>query len=191
MQFIKRLSVYIIGLFILSLGVAFSAHCGLGASPIGTVPLSLSQSFGINLGICSAIAMVFCIVIQILMLRSKYKWINIFQIFTAIFFGLFVSVAEKAMLYVFPNDPSLYIFKIIYLVVSILCIAVGVYLYLKGNLLNLPADSVFVVVHQKYGLSIANSKIIVDFSYTLLAAVICLSFIGEITCVREGTLLRY
>lgn len=189
MQLLKRVSIYIVGLFVLCVGVAFSAHCGLGASPIGTVPLAISQSFNLNLGICSALAMFFCVFLQIAMLRSKYKWINIFQVFTAVFFGLFVSLAEKALLFVFPEDPVSYIYQLLYLFVSIICIASGVYLYLKGRLLNLPADSVFVVIHQKFGINIGNSKVLFDFSYTVLAVLICLSFMGEVTCVREGTLI--
>ncbi|MDD6177869.1 MAG: DUF6198 family protein [Succinivibrionaceae bacterium] len=187
MQIFKRLFVYALGLFILSIGVVFSARCNLGASPIGAVPLALSQTTGITLGACSMYSMLFCIALQIIMLRKKYKWINITQIFTSILFGGYVFVAEKLMLMISDLNPSSLVEQSIYLILSIICIGFGVYLYLKGRLVNLPADGVFVVIHQKFGFSIPNSKIIFDMSFALLSMLITLIFLGGITAVGIGT----
>lgn len=57
---IKRYSLFLVGLFIASMGVAFSAKAGLGTSPVASVPYSFSLvssllSFGGWLNLLSVI----------------------------------------------------------------------------------------------------------------------------------------
>ncbi len=189
MNLVKRLVVYSCALIIISIGVVFSARCNLGSSPIGAVPLAISQSFGINLGTCSMLSMCSCVFIQIAMLGKKYKWINLTQLITACCFGLFVYASEKVMFLFSDLIPGNIYEQILYLFLSIILIASGVYLHLKCRIVNLPTDSVFVVIHQKWGISIANSKIIFDVSFAGLSVVISLIFLGEITAVGIGTIV--
>ncbi len=45
-----RITVMILGLFIMSLGIAFSTKAGLGTTPISCVPYVLSQGFPLSFG---------------------------------------------------------------------------------------------------------------------------------------------
>ena len=60
MKIIRQYSLFIIGLFIASMGVAFSAKAGLGTSPVASLPYSVSLvssllSFGGWLNVLSVI----------------------------------------------------------------------------------------------------------------------------------------
>ncbi len=193
---LKRILIYVIGLFLLSSGVAFSAHCGIGVSPVGTVPVALRDSFALELGLCSTLAMIFYMFVQMALLGKKYKLINLTQIFASFLFGFFIFVAESIMRYICaqigqPMDPELYAIKLLYLFASFICIGTGVYLYLEAKMINLPADGVFVAFHQRTGISIPKSKIMFDISATALAALIAFTFAPnhEIGFIREGTII--
>ena len=72
LDMIKRYIIFLIGLFIASMGVAFSTKAGLGTSPVASVPYSVSLvsnvfSFGGWLNLLSMIQ----IAIQVMLLRKN------------------------------------------------------------------------------------------------------------------------
>ena len=75
---VRKYALFLIGLFIASMGVAFSAKAGLGTSPVASVPYSVSLvssllSFGGWLNLLSVIQ----IITQIVILRGKCIWVEI------------------------------------------------------------------------------------------------------------------
>ena len=74
----RRYGLFLIGLFIASMGVAFSAKAGLGTSPVASVPYSVSLvsslfTFGGWLNILSVIQ----ITAQVLVMKGKCNYIEI------------------------------------------------------------------------------------------------------------------
>ena len=74
MKIIRQYSLFLIGLFIASMGVAFSTKAGLGTSPVASLPYSVSLvssllSFGGWLNVLSVIQ----IAVQVILLRKKCK----------------------------------------------------------------------------------------------------------------------
>lgn len=70
--------LFLIGLFIASMGVAFSTKAGLGTSPVASLPYSVSLvssllSFGGWLNVLSVIQ----ITVQVILLRKKCKPLEI------------------------------------------------------------------------------------------------------------------
>ena len=75
---LSRYGLFLIGLFIASMGVAFSSKAGLGTSPVASVPYSVSLvspllSFGGWLNLFSVIQ----IIIQVVLLRKKCRPLEI------------------------------------------------------------------------------------------------------------------
>ena len=75
---IKSYSIFLIGLFIASMGVAFSTKAGLGTSPVASVPYSVSLvssllTFGGWLNLLSVIQ----IVTQVIVLKGKCNYFEI------------------------------------------------------------------------------------------------------------------
>ena len=72
MKTIKQYGLFLIGLFVASMGVAFSTKAGLGTSPVASLPYSVSLvssllSFGGWLNVLSVIQ----ITVQVILLRKK------------------------------------------------------------------------------------------------------------------------
>lgn len=188
----RRLFTYNLGFFLLCIGVVFSSHCNIGVSPVGSIPLSISKTWHIDLGFCSSLVMLCYIAITMIILGRKYKFINFFQFIPAILEGIFIFFEERLLIDVIgiPSTPETYLGCLLYMLISLPFIGFGVFLIIRSRLLNLPADAVFVAIHQKWGLKISTSKIIFDYSATIIATIIFLIFnIDDIGQIREGTII--
>ena len=67
MKFVKRIVIYLAGLFFVALGVAFSVNSNLGVSPVNSLPYVVSRILGKDLGTCVTVIFIGYILIQILL----------------------------------------------------------------------------------------------------------------------------
>ena len=74
MNKLKRYVIFLIGLFVNSLGVSLITKASLGTSPISSIPYVLSLSFPFTLGNFTIFFSVFLILLQLLILRKNLNW---------------------------------------------------------------------------------------------------------------------
>ena len=67
----KRIIVYIVGLFILALGLTLNTKASLGVSPIISVPYSISQITGLNFGDLTFIEYALFVFVEIMIHLSE------------------------------------------------------------------------------------------------------------------------
>ncbi len=72
MEKLKRYFVFLIGLFINSLGVSLITKADLGTSPISSIPYVLSLNFPFTLGQFTIVFSLLLIVIQLIILRRNF-----------------------------------------------------------------------------------------------------------------------
>ena len=82
----NRIAIYICGIFLLALGGVLAIKSNLGASPVSSLPLSISKVTSISLGRAAAILFIIYVGIQILILRRDFKIVQLLQIIFAILF---------------------------------------------------------------------------------------------------------
>nr|WP_304353159.1 DUF6198 family protein [Brachyspira innocens] len=90
---IERTIILLIGLYIMSLGIAFSIKASLGTSPISSVPYVTSCISGLSVGETTIIINLVFILTQILLLRKKYNPLQLFQIPALILFGIMIDIS--------------------------------------------------------------------------------------------------
>ena len=73
MNKLKRYIIFLIGLFINSLGVSLITKANLGTSPISSIPYVLSLNFPLTLGNFTIIFSLLLIFLQLLILRKNFK----------------------------------------------------------------------------------------------------------------------
>lgn len=73
MEKFKRYLIFLVGLFISSLGVSLVTKANLGTSPISSIPYVLSLNFSLTLGNFTIIFSLFLIALQLLILRNDFK----------------------------------------------------------------------------------------------------------------------
>ena len=183
---LRRLLVYVAGLFVLAVGVGVAVKSNLGISPVNSIPYVLSQVTGLDQGLLTTL--VFCgfIVIQIILLRRDFKIIQLLQVACATVFGYFVTLCNNLL--AFPA-PQSYPLKLVLTIISVICVAGGMFLYLCGELIPQPAEGLCLAVEKKSGWKYSNIKVGFDCTLVFTAAVISLVAAGSVVGLREGTLI--
>lgn len=187
----KKLIVYIGGLFLLAIGVNISKVAQLGISPVSSIPYALELIWGIELGKATLFFNILLIGLQIALLRGNYKPIQVLQIVCTYIFGVFITYTSRGYLLFWLPLPTLYIMKLLYLLVSIVVIGIGVYFYLLPKYPPLPAEGLMNVIVElsKGKLKFSNVKVRVDSSMVVISTILSLIFLGGFKSVREGTIL--
>ena len=180
--------LFLVGLFIASLGVAFSAKAGLGTSPVSSVPYSVSLvssllTFGGWLNLLSLIQ----IAVQVLLLRKKCRPLEIaVQTVLAFVYGYLTNLSCWLIRGIKAEHYPL---QFIYMLLGCLLLAFGIWLQLRGGVAMLPGEAMNRAISQVSGRKYENVKIFFDVAYIAISAVICLVFLGRLEGVREGSII--
>lgn len=187
-QVIKNYTLFFIGLFIASMGVALSAKAGLGTSPVASVPYSVSLvnhtlTFGWWLNMWSVLQ----IAVQIALLRKKCKPIEIIiQTVLAFVYGYLTDFSCKLISGLQANT---YIMQFALMILSCFVLGFGIWIQFKGGVAMLPGEAMNRAISEVTGKKYENIKIFFDVLYIIVAAAICFIFIGKLEGVREGSII--
>lgn len=181
---IKRHFVLLIGLFIMAFGIAFSISGNLGTSPISSLPYATSLISGLTVGTTTIILHCCLILLQILILRKQYDWIQLLQLPIAFLFGFFTDVAVWIVDGLVPVN---YAEQWLLCVIGILLIAVGVSLEVNAGVIVLAGEGFILAVCKVSRINFGAMKVILDVSLVVIACVLSLIFLDGIYGVREGT----
>jgi len=184
---VKKAFIYILGLFILALGIALSVKSDLGVSPVSSAPYVLSRITGLSLGTTTIIVYLFCMALQAAILRRDYRLKNLFQIAVSFLFGYFTDAALFLTSFLPATDN--YAVRFVYLAAGICCVALGVLLYLTASLVALPTDGTVQAAAFKGGFKLHRVKIVNDCVYTATALALSLAFLGNVSGLGVGTVI--
>ena len=187
-QVIKNYALFLIGLFIASMGVALSAKAGLGTSPVASVPYPVSLvnhtlTFGWWLNMWSVLQ----IAVQIALLRKKCKPVEIIiQTVLAFVYGYLTDFSCKLISGLQANT---YIMQFALMILSCFVLGFGIWIQFKGGVAMLPGEAMNRAISEVTGKKYENIKIFFDVLYIIVAAAICFIFIGKLEGVREGSII--
>ena len=186
MNKLKRYVIFLIGLFVNSLGVSLITKASLGTSPISSIPYVLSLSFPFTLGNFTIFFSVFLILLQLLILRKNFKREHVLQIPVSIIFGYFIDLTMLLFTWV---NPQAYVMKIIYLLIGCLILGFGVYMEVLADVVMLPGESFVRAIVLTWKTNFGTTKICFDVSMAVIAAILSFVFTGHLNGVREGTII--
>ena len=186
METLKRYLIFLVGLFVNSLGVSLITKANLGTSPISSIPYILSLNFPFTLGNFTIFFSIFLIVLQLIILRKNFKLEHILQIPVSIIFGYFIDLTMILFSWV---NPEAYIMKIVYLLIGCLILGVGVYMEVLADVVMLPGESFVRAIVLTWKTNFGTTKICFDVSMSVIAAVLSFVFAGRLDGVREGTVI--
>ena len=145
-RIIKRVFLYLIGLFVLALGVSFSINSNLGVTPVSSLPYVISKISGVSMGLCVTLIYAGFVLVQIIILRKSFKLKDFGQVIFAGVFGYFVDFGQWILGgFTIPT----YVGSLVMLTISIILVAIGVSLYMAADLLNMPMEGMVSAVNQK------------------------------------------
>lgn len=186
MEKLKRYIIFLIGLFINSLGVSLVTKASLGTSPISAIPYVLSLNLPFTLGEFTIIFSILLIFLQLLILRRNFKPEHILQIPISVVFGYFIDLTMILLNFI---NPQFYAAKLIYLILGCIVLGFGVYLEVLANVAMLPGESFVRAVSTTWKTEFGITKVAFDVSMTVIAAILSLIFSHKLEGVREGTII--
>lgn len=183
-ELVKRYVVFLVGLFISSLGVSFVTKANLGTSPISSIPYVLSLSFWPTLGQFTMVFSILLIVFQIILRKKDFKKEQFLQVPVSILFGFFIDMTMLMLKFL---NPEAYFMKIISLLCGCIILAVGVFFQVIADVVLLPGEAFVKTVSDTFHTEFGFTKIIFDTSMTVVAGILSVILLHQITGVREGT----
>jgi len=182
----RRAGFYVLGLFIMTLGISISIKSDLGVSPVSSLPLVLGTVSGVEVGTMTAMVFCFYVLLQLPLLGRRFGVIQILEVPCAILFGKFVTLSGRL---ISAWVPGSYPERLAMCALSIFLIAFGLKLYLLADIVPQAGDGLVLVISERFGWKMANVKNAFDITSITLAAVISLVCTGGIVGLREGTVL--
>lgn len=182
----NRYAIYLLSLFIISLGASLSIKANLGTSPLICLPYVCSLITKFSVGEVMFVFTIIFILIQVILLRKDFEKRQYLQLVVGTIFSFFVDFS--LMLVNFIN-PVGYINQMLLLLFSCVVVAFGVLLEIQTEIVYLPADGVIVAISKVLKKEFSNVKPFVDSSMVIIAAILSLIFLGYLAGVREGTII--
>lgn len=180
------------GLSLMSLGIAFSVRSDLGTTPISSLPYVLSELMPLSLGVLMILMNLAFVALQIVVLRRRFKPVQLLQIPVVVVFGVLNDVA---LWVVRDVSYSAYWHQWILVVIGIVLVGIGVAFQVKAQTTPLAGEGLILALSDelirtfgvKRPLLFSSMKIQFDTTLVLLSVVIALIFTGGLAGVREGT----
>jgi uncharacterized protein len=181
---VKRWIYFVVGLFIMAFGVSFSIKGNLGTSPISSLPYVTGQISGLTVGTTTILLHCVLILLQILILRKRYEWIQLLQLPIAVVFGLMTDFAVSTLSFL---HPASYLQQWLLCGIGIVLVAVGVSFEVTANVIVLAGEGFVLAVCKVCPVKFGTMKVVFDVSLVVISCILSLVFLHGIYGVREGT----
>ncbi|MFJ7648309.1 YitT family protein [Lysinibacillus sp. NPDC097279] len=184
---LKRIILYVLGLFFMSIGISLSIQAGFGVSPVSSLAYASTLTTGLSVGITMALANILYIIIQVIISKRMDLTEFIGQFIISFLFG-FLMDAALSVVQVFPTPETL-LTRIVFLIVSLFVIAIGLIGYTTAKLPLMPYDALTYAISEKFKFKFGKAKILLDLINICVAGAICVIFIHSLGSIGFGTLI--
>ncbi|MER2077391.1 YczE/YyaS/YitT family protein [Psychrobacillus psychrotolerans] len=183
----KRLTLYIGGLFFLTLGVSLSIQAGLGVSPVSSLAYALVLTSGLSIGITTVLANILFILVQIILSKRMDIKDLMLQLIISVVFGFFMD-ATLFLVRLLPTPESI-VLRCVYLIISLFVVSAGLIGYFTAKLPLMPYDALTYVISEQFQIKFSKAKITGDLVNVFVAAIMGLVFIQSFGAIGIGTIV--
>lgn len=182
--YITRWATFLLGVFVMSVGIALSVHGQLGTAPISTFPAVVDAASSWSVGTVSAVMNVVFVFMQMLILRRRFRLFQLVQLPIALVFG---AVIDLSLCLTSWAQVDHYLLQWVVTIIGALILGLGVYIQIQPKLLYLPGEGLVVALTQVTTVRFGTMKQVVDWSLVVISAVLSLVLMQRLEGVREGT----
>lgn len=183
----RRLILYVVGLFIMTLGISMSVKSNLGVSPVSSIPYTITCIWGMEMGKATILFHVMLVLLQILILRRAFPLKNLLQIVVGILFGYFTTFSNY--LFSFSPTPENLVIRLLMMLCSAALIAIGIFFYLPANIMPLAGEGAMKAISDVSQIAFSNVKIAFDVTMVTVSLIACLIFLHALRSVGLGTVI--
>ena len=182
-----RLPMYLVGLFVMTIGIALSVKSNLGVSPVSSIPYTMTCVWGLEMGKATILFHIVLVLIQILLLQKNFKPVQLLQVLIGVVFGSFTTFCNYMVSFL-PSPDNLGI-RIFMLLASTVFVAIGIFLYLPTDLIPLAGEGCMQAVSSVTHIEFSKVKICFDCTMVLISATTCLIMLHILGSVGIGTIV--
>lgn len=183
-----RILVYMVGMFILALGLTLNTKANLGVSPIISLPYSISQITGLNFGDLTFVVYAMFVVVQIIIhIRLKNHKIiasDILQLPLSLIFTRLLNIFTVYIL----TSQNLGI-RFVILTFAIICTGIGAAMSLSMQIVPNPGDGIVQALAERFDKSVGITKNLFDCLNLSITLCISLFIAHQIVGVGIGTVI--
>jgi uncharacterized membrane protein YczE len=183
---LKRSVIFLLGLFLMGLGISLITRTSLGTPPISSMAYVISLIVPVTFGTLTALFSLLFLVIEILLLGRDFPKHQLLQVFVGLVLGFSVDLG---MFITAPVHTAWYPEAFALLIFGCFVLAIGIYLQVSANLIMNPGEGVVQIIAVKTKVRFGVIKIIFDSLLVSGAIIIALIFLGSFEGVREGTIV--
>ncbi|MGO0062782.1 YczE/YyaS/YitT family protein [Brevibacillus fluminis] len=184
----KRWIIYLVGIYILTLGISLAIRAGIGISPQSSLTRTMTVIFPqLSQGTFSFLLELLMLLGAYLVLPKDFKLKYFAGLIPALALSIFLDLNLLITSFI---KIDLYYAKVMLLAVADAALAFGLYLMIQANLVLIPVDLFVNTLFKRTKMKWGNIKTIFDCSLLVVSACIGLIFLGEIKFIREGTIIN-
>ena len=183
----RRYLSYFAGLFAMTIGIALSVKSDLGVSPVSTIPYTMTCVWGIEMGRATIVFHFVLVLLQLLLLRRRFKPMQFMQIAVGVVFGYFTTFCNYGAS-LLPTTSNIAI-RLLLMLLSTVFVAIGIFLYMPPKVMPLAGEGVMQAVSDVSGVAFPKVKIGFDVSMVVVSLITCLVCIGSMGSVGVGTII--
>lgn len=181
-NFLWQHFLLLISLYIMTLGVALCVRSCLGSSVISSIPMAFSIAGeeglapGLTIGGYTNIMNILLVALQILILRKRFRAVQLFQLIIGFLFGALIDFNMYLTSY-FSYD--LLWQQTLAQIAGCSVMAFGIAMEVRCGSVTMPGEGIQVALCEVTGMPFPKMKIIVDTALVVLAVVSCYIFWGK------------
>jgi uncharacterized membrane protein YczE len=189
---VLRWALLVVGLSLMSIGIAFSIRSELGTTPISSLPFVLSILTPLSVGTLMILMSLVFVGLQIVILRRRFRPVQLLQIPVVVLFGL---LNDAGLWLLRDVTHSAYWQQWLLVVAGIVIVGVGVGFQVKAQTIPLAGEGLILAISdtlmRRFGvrrhLVFSSVKVQFDTTLVLVSAVIGVLATHALVGVREGT----
>lgn len=186
-NFVKRIVMYFVGLFVMTIGIAISVKSNLGVSPVSSIPYTMTCVWGIEMGKATILFHCALVLFQILLLRKRFRIKNLLQVLVGIVFGYFTTFCNWGASFL-PSPNNLAV-QLLMMLISAVIIAIGIFLYLPPDIMPLAGEGAMQAISLVTGIPFPKVKVGFDVGMVATSLIVCLLCIHSLGSVGIGTVI--
>ena len=180
-----RVVFFLLGLFLMAIGVALSCKADLGTMPIASVPWVISMFTGWSIGELTIAMNLIFIAVQPVLLRNFYWREIIGQFFTLIVFGSSIDFAMYLLGWVAPANLGMKWFDCL---LSSAVLALGLFFCVRAKVFLAAGDGLVLAITFVTKAKLGFIKNCFDITLVIVALAITFTEFGEMRGVGAGTI---
>lgn len=158
---------FVLGIFILSLGISFTIQSDLGTSPFDALLVGLSINVGLTVGSWEIIIAIILICCNSLLKRQRPEFLGLLTAFiTGIGIDMWLFLLQNLI------TPELWYSKVVCFGIGLVVVGLGTATYLQTNFAPIPVDRLTLIIQELTRTNLFFSRTFIYLIFLIIAVIL-------------------